>query len=264
MYRAYYELYEDYGQQVQTPFVVKIEPVDQCADAVILRAPELLNQEYIITQDPVYYQIPDFVTEPAGCKVTMMHTGLNPNEAIELITFDKVLNKFKFGFSENVSLAGFDSLDYTITVTGMIQDANGNFLSEAIASFVLTVRNPCVMDDFVYIIDKPLPNKVYTLGSMAPDGLTWQHGDFFESYDICGPTRYSAIFLDQVLSATTVPLAYNQETKTFVLYTEDPNLIGIHNLVVEAYFENYPNTLIRSTQTAQIEIISQCMERVSI
>ena len=50
----------------------------------------------------------------------MMHTGLNPNEAAELIIFDNVENTFKFGISDNVALAGFEYIDYTITVTGMI------------------------------------------------------------------------------------------------------------------------------------------------
>ena len=102
-----------------------------------------------------------------------MHTGLEPNDAIELIDFDKVLNKFTFGKSDNVELAGYDFIDYTITVTGIITDANGNFIGEKIARFVLKVKNPCVMADFVYKIDNPLPNKVYTLGSNAPDGLVW-------------------------------------------------------------------------------------------
>ena len=203
--------------------------------------------------------IPDFTTEPAGCPVSVIHTGLNPNEASELITFEAALNKFKFGMSENVAIAGYGFIDYTVTVTALLVDDNGNFLNEAISSFNLRVKNPCVDPDYVGIHASPLPSKVYTLGSLAPAGLMWEHAEFFESHSICGPITYQAVFLDQNLSISTLPLKYDSQLKKFTLFTEDIDLIGIHELVVSAFYSNYPNSLgIQTSKTAIIEIISPC------
>ena len=132
------------------------------------------------------------------------------------------------------------------------------FLSESIASFVLRIKNPCVDPDYVGVYDNPLPSKVYMLGDLAPDGLIWQHTDFFESHPVCGATTYVAIFKDQELSTRTAPLKYNSDLMQFTLFTDNVDYVGTHELVVEAWYTDYPNSLIHSRKTAQIEIVSPC------
>ena len=47
-------------------------------------------------------------------------TNMSPLEGLPAIEFDDVLNKFTFGLSQNIALAGDSFIDYTVTVTGMI------------------------------------------------------------------------------------------------------------------------------------------------
>ena len=119
----------------------------------------------------------------------MIHTSLNPNEAIELTEFDDTLNEFTFGISENMALAGDGFIDYTVTVTGMTS------VSEETVSFNLRIKNPCIDPENAEFNESPLSSKVYTLGDFAPGGLVWEHDVFFEYPSICGSITYNVSFI---------------------------------------------------------------------
>ena len=104
------------------------------------------------------------VTKPAGAKA---------------VTFEASTRTFTFGVSEDIRLAGDDAIDYTITITGTTGGLNsaapGLVANTMVRSFVLTIFNPCLDPDSIWIA-APRSNpsfQEYKLFTYSPTDPFW-------------------------------------------------------------------------------------------
>jgi len=108
----------------------------------------------------------------------------------------------------------------------------GNDVSKtATASFILTIKNPCIDPNYVTIQTKPLNDQNYDLYDLAPNGLQWIHDAFVLntlpfSHTLCGGFTYKATFKDTAISASSSPMKYETATRTYSFYSEDFGLLG--------------------------------------
>ena len=104
----------DYPENVvESPVPFTITVIDPCDNPVILHAPELVDQEYTITDDALPYQIPEFIPEPSWCDVTYSYTIVDPKGA-DAVDFDTDPDSRTFTFSnlEDLTLAGANFTEY--------------------------------------------------------------------------------------------------------------------------------------------------------
>ena len=58
---------------------------------------------------------------------------------------------------------------------------------------------------------------------------------------LCGSLSYSATFDTTTIDTeSTGPITYDSDLLTFVLYSEDVNLIGSHTITLSAFLTDYP------------------------
>ena len=72
-----------------------------------LAAPNLENQEYTITDNPVTYQVPEFVSDPNWCAVTYSFTiTLIAGDAAVIFNSDESIRTFTFDYTASLDLSG--------------------------------------------------------------------------------------------------------------------------------------------------------------
>lgn len=177
---------------------------------------------------------------------------------------------FTFFNDHELSLAGANFTDYTITVTA---DAGIVTFKQDVAQFNLRISNPCIDLDFVQINKEALPmGLTYALWDYepVPDGFKFTHDPFTVStqpfdHELCGEVRYKVYFEGRLLSKTSAPLSYDTLTRQFEIYSEDWNLIGFHSIEVEGYFVDHPAmTTVAPKLATTIEIEHPCLRPAKI
>ena len=139
-------------------------------------------------------------------------------------------------------LAGTDFSDYTLTVTG----TSGNVTPVSVSdTFNLRIKNPCVDSTYVQIAEATLTSQTYQLFDLASTGLQWTHDAFTlnpapKAAALCGEFTYKATFDNQVLDETSLPMSYDDASRSFTFYSEDFSLIGSHVFTIEAFLTSHP------------------------
>ena len=57
---------------------------------------------------------------------------------------------------------------------------------------------------------------------------------------MCGTLTYSATFNGAAIDKITSPMKYDGETRTFTIYSDDMDLLGLKELTLSAYLTDYP------------------------
>ena len=95
MYRVRLEDYPLNYVESAEPFVITI--IDPCDEPKSLIAPELVDQEYTITDVADLYQIPPFLAEPAWCDIEYTYT-IEDIEGSAAVEFDNDPDSLTFTF----------------------------------------------------------------------------------------------------------------------------------------------------------------------
>ena len=190
--------------------------------------------------------MPDFTVQPAWCDVVWSF-DVAPADGVLAVTFDnnQEVRRFTVFNQDRVDLAGSSALVYTITVkarSGIVT------FRDAQAQFKLTLRNPCIDSAYVRINKTPLPKDlVYALYTFkpAPEGYKFAHSPYSVTtspipHNYCGDVHYQVWLDSELLSISSLPMAYNTISRTFEIYSEDLDLVGEHSITIQAHFADYP------------------------
>ena len=63
---------------------------------------------------------------------------------------------------------------------------------------------------------------------------------FPTQHNLCGDIGYDAVWMDSYIGSGDVPLAYDMAFLEFTFESNDASLVGIHDIIIEAYFLDYP------------------------
>ena len=192
------------------------------------------------------------------------------------ITFnsDAAVREFVFSYTSDLSLSGLVSTDYIVTVIG---EAGNDTPVQGSATFILTLKNPCIDPDFTTIQQVPLPvGEQYILHDYkTAGGYTFTHDPFLTvttpipNHGLCGSISYTATFEGAAIDTTTKPpMAYDTDTasRTFLIYSEDFGLLGDRTFTVAAFLSTYPTATKSPTPDASstIKIINPCLDPFSL
>jgi len=170
--------------------------------------------------------VPSFIADPAWCEITYSYTVSHP-KADKALSFNESTQTFEFEQLDDLSLSGSVSKDYTITVTGV---AGNNSLVSSEASFTLSLQNPCIDPMYVTIQSEALPvGETYILHDTRHD---FAHSSFTVitnpfAHSLCGDLAYTTTFVGATIDLISDPMTYDTTTRTFSLYSEDFNLLGM-------------------------------------
>lgn len=150
--------------------VFQIEIVDPCnpPDAYptkpVLTAPALTNQQYVITDAPQQYVLPQWSVTPAHCadKIIYGYTTILPNAGAQAVDFD--IDTFTFNYASSDDLSGQTSqgTNYVVNVFAML------YTRTSTASFTLNIMNPCFVSEFFSVsAPESLADETYVLGGAA-------------------------------------------------------------------------------------------------
>lgn len=101
-----------------------------------------------------------------------------------------------------MTLSGLTYIDYVINVTGT---AGKVVEKSSSATFVLTIKNPCIDAAYIKIEKGALLSQVYELNDLDSDGLQFVHDPFTIKtvpimHTLCGEIVYDSTFM-------TVPIS---------------------------------------------------------
>ena len=100
----------------------------------------------------------------------------------------------------------------------------GGEVVETPTNIDVTVKNPCVDQAFVTIMESPLNMLQYELTTGA---LPYKAHNFFKVvtvpivHDLCGALTYSATYDGSPITNTDMPLAYEPSTRVFTAESSD-------------------------------------------
>ena len=80
---------------------------------------------------------------------------------------------------------------------------------------------------------------------------------FPTQHDLCGEIGYGSIWMDSYIGIGDVPMAYDIDFLEFTFESNDAGLVGTHDIIIEAYFLDYPSDLY-TDMIGQIEILQSC------
>ena len=134
-----------------------------------ISASSLVDQVYTLTDSAVSYQIPEFTADPAWCDISYSFSVTHSN-GVDAISFngDPTVRSFTFNYATDLLLAGSSSIDYEVTVTG---ETGITVKEQSMASFTLTLKNPCIDPGFVSIQKSALTDQRYELFEHDPIGF---------------------------------------------------------------------------------------------
>ena len=113
----------------------------------------------------------------------------------------------------------------------------------------------------------------YTLysGSLDEPEQVVTHEEFLVQtqpfqHSLCGKASCSATFEGQEVDENTPlpPVRYIPSTRTFEIYSEDFNLIGVRFAEIFGYLEEYPIIEAPFSEMVAIEFINPCINPVSV
>jgi len=219
---------------------------------VILTPKPIDNESYTITDFNHVFAVPAFESSDATCSIDYT-ISVNPAEAQSAVTFDPNTLTFTIFNDNDISLSGSSSLEYEITVTGTV---GVNVASE---TFTLSLHNPCIDPGFIEFKIGDLNDQQYRVNEAA---IEFSHDlvvarTFPFPHDLCGVLGYDTLWKGEYVDAQSVPLAYDSLTNTLTFESDDHSLEGIHEIVIEAYFLQYPSDL-WTEMIGQIEIKMDC------
>ena len=58
---------------------------------------------------------------------------------------------------------------------------------------------------------------------------------------LCGAINYELLFDSTIIDQTSIPISYDAQARTLKIYSEDSALVGLHSLMLSAYFADYPD-----------------------
>ena len=102
------------------------------------------------------------VTDPSGAAAITLNADMTVRE----FTFSNLLD---------ITLSGLTSVDYIVTVNA---DTGISEVKADAATFTLTLKNPCIDPNFVFIKPSVLLNQVYELHEHDPSGYQFTHAPF--------------------------------------------------------------------------------------
>jgi hypothetical protein len=114
----------------------------------------LKDQSYTITGTALTYQVPEFTSDPAWCTLTYEYS-LSDEALASAISYDSNLRTFTFESSNDLTLSGDNSIDYTVTITAT---AGIDTPVSDSSSFSIQMKNPCIDESFVQINAPTLAN----------------------------------------------------------------------------------------------------------
>ena len=166
------------------------------------------------------------------------------------------MNAFTFYNNYTVAIAG----QYTVHVfaaSGYITQVEGQ------VSFELNLINPCEDPSRVELIGlEPDPLPEYFLAKYSESSpYTFDHVEFAVvtslPAELCGRVRYEA-FLDGDLLPFTFaePMSYDENTRTFSVFTDDLDFVGTKVIEIKASLIDYPQ--ITSTLPFEMSVKSPC------
>ena len=134
--------------------------------------------------------------------------------------------------------------------------------------FDLTIKNPCVDQNYVTISAPTFTEKSYIIDSgsitFSPEGEFTVVTTPVVGHDLCGPFSFVAKYDSVVVDND--PLAYNEVTREFTASSTDGTLIGLTDkpYSVEVEFQNYPlgtySTVATNSAASTIDFISPCID----
>ena len=105
--------------------------------------------------------------------------------------------------------------------------------------------NPCFNPELVSIVSTVPDEKRYViLSASEADPYTFTHDAMTietspVTHTLCGHLTSTASFDGQLLSTASQPMAYDQPSGTFSIYSEDEGLIGLKTITIDAHLINY-------------------------
>ena len=86
------------------------------------------------------------------------------------------------------------------------------------------------------------------------------------AHSLCGDLAYTTTFVGATTDLTSDPMTYDTTTRTFSLYSEDFNLLGMQPITVQAYFEmpDYQSVNSGAPVQTEIEIKDPCIDPFSL
>lgn len=172
------------------------------------------------------------------------------------MNFDASSMTLTIHYDTDLALSGPTETNYQVVLTGI----SGTF--EASEAFTLTIKNPCIDPNFTVIEMPSLSDHVYRINE--PE-ISFTHGlatllTFPVPHQLCGELAYDALWADNYIDFSSVPLSYDSATQTFKLFEDNPLATreGIHMYIVEVYLAEYPNDLWEE-KIGYIEVKKSCL-----
>jgi hypothetical protein len=182
--------------------------------------------------------VPIFTYVPVFCDVVYSYTVTDPFGQFA-INFDanQFVRKFSFFNDKNLALSGSTKTEYIVEVKGEIGSLKK---LQATASFVLTLKNPCIDSRFVTIDKVALPTGLqYVLWDFDDRlGYTFSHAPFtvttkpLVGHSLCGKVYYHVFFENTPVTSSSRPLKYDTDHRIFDFYSEDYALEGFRYIQI--------------------------------
>jgi hypothetical protein len=140
--------YEDYpANKAEWRHLWEIDIVNPCNNPVSITPSLVGPQTYILTDEAKEVKFDRFTTDPDWCEVTYTYTTSGASDAIVLNT-NMASRTFSFFYDTDLRLAKGSKQDYTINIIGKIGKRT---TKTAKTSFSLTLKDPCIKNNFVTI-----------------------------------------------------------------------------------------------------------------
>ena len=154
-----------------------------------------------------------------------------------------------------------------MTVTYVIKDYSGVTRSSTDVQFDLTIKNPCINQNYVTIQAPTFTKKTYTIDSgsfefPAEDSFTVMTTPLV-GHNLCGSLSFVAKYDNAMVDGD--PLDYNDQTRVFTASSQDGSLIGLVDMPysVDVEFIMFPLITYSNVATASasstIDFIDPCL-----
>jgi hypothetical protein len=201
--------------------------------------PQMEDQIYTISSEPLFYDIPMFTTEPAYCGSIIEMTLADMNIDSEVAAAIELSgSQFSVHIDSSLELAGdtAEGKKYPITINA------GMGGKTASSTFNLIVMNPCLNSDFfdVNSDSDSVPSISYTAFNDTEN--SWETKQFsVDSTDhvkeLCGELQYSTVVDDALAAIIDCDPVLGQCS----IYTEDRSLVGEHPYSILSTVVSAPN-----------------------
>ena len=202
---------------------------------------------------------PTWCTNKLEYSAPGLESWLQWNEGTQTFTFPQI--------TDDLSLAGLTETTYEVSTSFTTTDYTGAETPYT-QKFDLTIKNPCIDQEFVRILAPTLAKKTYIIDSepftFDPEGEFTVETEPVVGHTLCGDFKFVAKFANQVVTGD--PLSYNDATREFTADSEDGNLLTDPEqpYSIEVEFLTYPLSTYPTVDTASaastIEFINPCLK----